>query len=177
MRRLVAVMLLGLAVAGCRGIIPESGGAAPGQPPAPGPASGPREAITYEAGPCFGSCPVYSFTVNPDGRGSFTGKTFTTVTGERSFELTPEQYDAFAAALAPYRPARGTTRRYAHGEPGCERAATDMPSTEIRWRAAETTTLHYYFGCDREANQAMADAIGNAPDLIPALAPLIGARP
>lgn len=177
MRRLGAVMLLSVAVAGCRGIIPESGGAAPGQPPASGPAPAAREAISYEAGPCFGSCPVYSFTVSPDGRGHFTGKNFTTVTGERSFELTPAQYDAFAAALAPYRPARGT-RRYAHGEPGCERAATDMPSAEISWRGgAEAATLYYYFGCDREANQAMADVIGNAPDLIPALAPLIGARP
>ncbi|WP_343519698.1 DUF6438 domain-containing protein [Sphingomonas sp.] len=175
MRRLVAVMLLGLAVAGCRGIIPERGGASPGAAPAPAPVRG--EAITYEAGPCFGRCPVYSFTVSPDGRGRFTGRNFTAVVGERSFELTAAQYDAFAAALAPYRPARGTTRRYAHGEPGCEQAATDMPSAEVSWRAGETTTLHYYFGCDREANQAMADAIGNAPDLIPALAPLIGARP
>lgn len=172
MRRLVAVALLGLAVAGCRGIIPESGGPAPASVPMP------RQAITYEAGPCFGSCPVYSFTVRPDGSGSFTGKRFTAVTGKRSFQLTPAEYDAFAAALAPYRPARGTTRRYSHGEPGCEQAATDMPGTEIRWRADDdTATLYYYFGCDGEANRAMADAIGNAPDLIPALAPLIGERP
>lgn len=175
MKRLVAVALLGAAVAGCRGIIPERGGGTPGQPPAPTPV--PHETISYEAGPCFGSCPVYSFTVGPDGRGRFTGKNFTTVTGERSFELTQAQYDAFAAAIAPYRPARGT-RRYSHGEPGCEQAATDMPSAEIRWRGgADAATLYYYFGCDREANAEMADAIGNAPDLIPALAPLIGARP
>ena len=175
MRRLVAITLLGLAVAGCRGIIPERGGAAPGTAPAP--ATAPGEAISYAAGPCFGSCPVYAFTIHPEGRGSFTGKNFTAVTGERSFELTREQYDAFAATLVPYRPARGTTRRYSHGEPGCEQAATDMPSAEIRWHGTETTALYYYFGCDREANRAMADAIGNAPDLIPALAALIGERP
>lgn len=172
MKRLVAVALLGAAVTGCRGIIPGGGG------PASRPAPAPLPTISYAAGPCFGACPVYSFTVGPDGNGSFTGKRFTSATGERSFQVTPDQYAAFAAALAPYRPARGTTRRYSHGEPGCEQAATDMPSAEIRWGAGgDAATLHYYFGCDREANRAMADAIGNAPDLIPALAPLIGARP
>ncbi|HSX54767.1 MAG TPA: hypothetical protein VLG14_05655, partial [Sphingomonas sp.] len=77
-----------------------------------------------------------------------------------------------------YRPATGRTRRYSHGEPGCERAATDMPSAEVRWRARRsTTTLYFDFGCDRDANHAMAEAIGNAPDLIPALGTLIGPRP
>ena len=53
-----------------------------------------------------------------------------------------------------------------------------MPSAEIRWgTGGDAATLYYYFGCDRETNGQMADAIGNAPDLIPALAPLIGARP
>lgn len=149
-------------------------------PPAPTsparPVSG--EAIEYQTGPCFGSCPVYRFQVNSNGTGSFTGIRFTAVTGQRSFRVTPEQAAALAQSLAPYRPATGRTRRYAHGEPGCTQAATDMPSAEIRWRGRRsTTTLYFDFGCDRDANHAMAAAIGNAPDLIPALAPLIGARP
>jgi Domain of unknown function (DUF6438) len=136
------------------------------------------EEIEYQTGPCFGSCPVYRFQISPDGTGSFTGIRFTAVTGQRSFRVTPEQAAALARSLAPYRPETGRTRRFSHGEPGCTQAATDMPSAEVRWRGRRsTTTLYFDFGCDRDANHAMAAAIGNAPDLIPALGPLIGARP
>lgn len=192
MKRIV-IALLGLGTSACIPQVTPPGGAPrpPAAPRPPGnsgtplsqtpaapvrPVSG--EAIEYQTGPCFGRCPVYRFQVSPDGMGNFTGIRFTAVTGQRSFRATPEQVAALAQLLAPWRPATGRTRRYAHGEPGCERAATDMPSAEIRWRGRRsTTTLYFDFGCDRETNHAMAAALGNAPDLIPALGPLIGARP
>ncbi|WP_423606959.1 DUF6438 domain-containing protein [Sphingomonas sp. MS122] len=179
MRRLVAVMLLGVAVTGCRGIIPERGGAAAGAGPASAPAREAITAIEYEAGPCFGKCPVYSFSVSSDGAGTFIGLHNTQVSGERDFRLTPAEFEAFAAALAPYRPAPATERSYAPGRPECPMGATDLPSVSVRWEYADarTSQLRYNFGCNGEANRAMADALGNAPDLIPALAPLIGARP
>lgn len=190
----IAIILVGLGTSACIPQVVPPGGAPrppvaprpqtpppqPYTPPAPTsparPVSG--EAIEYQTGPCFGSCPVYRFQVSPDGMGSFTGIRFTAVTGQRSFRVTPEQAARLAQSLAPYRPPTARTRRFAHGEPGCERAATDMPSAEVRWRGRRsTTTLYFDFGCDRDANHAMAAAIGNAPDLIPALGPLIGARP
>lgn len=185
----IAIALLAMGTAGC---IPQATppGGAPRPPAAPrperpapqNPAAPVRpvtnEAIEYQTGPCFGRCPVYRFQVSPNGMGSFTGIRFTAVTGQRSFRVTPGQAAALAQSLAPYRPATGRTRRFSHGEPGCEQAATDMPSAEVRWRGRRsTTTLYFDFGCDRENNHAMAAAIGNAPDLIPALAPLIGPRP
>ena len=190
----IAIALLGLGTAGCIPQVTPPGGAprppaapprAPAAPLAPAheaPTAPVRpvigEAIEYQTGPCFGRCPVYRFQVSPNGLGNFTGIRFTAVTGQRSFRVTPDQAAALAQRVAPYRPATGRTRRYAHGEPGCERAATDMPSAEVRWRGRRsTTTLYFDFGCDRDANHAMAAAIGNAPDLIPALGPLIGARP
>ncbi|APR51195.1 hypothetical protein CA223_16500 [Sphingomonas koreensis] len=188
----IAILLAGLGTSACIPQVSPPGGS-PRPPVAPRPQAPPPytprppetpkppvsgEAIEYQTGPCFGSCPVYRFQVNPNGTGNFTGIRFTAVTGQRSFRVTPQQAAALAQSLAPWRPATGRTRRYAHGEPGCERAATDMPSAEIRWRGRRsTTTLYFDFGCDRDANHAMAAAIGNAPDLIPALAPLIGARP
>jgi hypothetical protein len=116
-------------------------------------------------------------TVRPDGSGIFDGKRFTAVHGERSFTLSRAQYDAFAARLAPYRPASGDVR-YAMGEPNCRNAATDMPSVDIRWTRAigDSQALHFYFGCDLEKNRAMRDALGQAPDALPIEA-LIGARP
>lgn len=160
--------LAALALAGCVG----PGGGGPG-----GPVPVESDSISYETGPCFGACPVYAVTVRPDGTGLFVGKRFTTVTGEREFRLSRAQYDAFAAKLAPYRPGSGEVR-YAHGEPNCRQAATDMPSVDIRWTRAigDSQALHYYFGCEMEKNRAMADAIGNAPDILPIEA-LIGERP
>ncbi|NML07430.1 DUF6438 domain-containing protein [Sphingomonas sp. G-3-2-10] len=136
------------------------------------------DSITYETGPCFGRCPVYSITLRPDGSGVFTGKNFTAVAGERAFKLTPAEYQAFAGRLQPYRPESGE-RRYSHGEKGCEQAVTDMPSVDIRWTRAigDSQSLYFYYGCVGEKNRAMADALGSATDDIPALEALIGERP
>jgi hypothetical protein len=151
----------------------------PGAPPPETPAPVPIESdsISYETGPCFGACPVYSVTVRPDGSGIFNGIRFTEVTGERGFQLTPAQYEAFAASLAPWRPESGE-RRYAPGEPGCEMAATDMPSVSVRWTRAigDSQALHYYFGCDMDRNEAISQALGHAPELLP-IEDLIGERP
>ncbi len=166
--RWALVLAAGLVLSGCakRG---------PAPPPAPPPAAA-VETIRYEAGACFGRCPMFAFSVSSDGRGVFEGKRFTAVEGKHAFAVTPEQYAAFAAALAPYRPASGE-KRYEHGSPLCERVATDMPSVDVRWeRAGAEQHLYYYFGCDMEKHEAMADALGNAPDLLP-LGELIGERP
>lgn len=134
------------------------------------------EMLRYTTSPCFGACPVYTVTVRPDGTGTFEGQRHTAVTGVRDFRVTPAQYEAFLARLAPYRPRSGTVR-IAPGEPGCGQAATDLPSVEVQWDGkAGHRALSYYFGCDRERNQRMADALGSAPDLLP-IASLIGARP
>ncbi|MEI9851019.1 MAG: DUF6438 domain-containing protein [Sphingomonas sp.] len=127
--------------------------------------------------PASAPAPVYSVTVRPDGTGVFNGIRFTQVSGERSFRITPAQYEAFAAQLAPYRPASGE-RRYSHGEPGCEQAATDMPSASVTWTRAigDSQKLYYYFGCEMERNAPIAAAVGNAPDALPIEA-LIGRQP
>jgi hypothetical protein len=157
-----------LALAGC---------VRPGTPDTGRPVPIEGDSISYTTGPCFGACPVYSVMVRPDGTGVFEGKRFTAVTGERRFTLSPAQYAAFAARLAPYRPASGEVR-YAHGEPNCSQAVTDMPSVDVTWTRAigDSQRLYFYFGCDRQKNRAMADALGNAPDALP-IGELVGAHP
>ena len=66
------------------------------------------ESITFQAGACFGRCPIYNVTVRSDGTGTFEGVNFTAVRGSRDFRLTARQYQAFARHLAPIRPARGS---------------------------------------------------------------------
>jgi hypothetical protein len=120
--------------------------------------------ISYAAGPCFGACPVFRVTVNSDGTGIFEGGRYAAVTGERRFTITPAQFRAFAARLAPYRPAAGE-RHYA-GET-CRRMATDQDSVEIVWRGAGEQRLNVYYGCDMETNRAMFERLRSAPTLLP----------
>lgn len=130
-----------------------------------GPMAIPAETITFETGPCFGACPVYRLVVNSDGSGTFEGRRFTAVTGTRPFRATPAQYRAFAAQLAPLRPAGGTVR-YA-GET-CRTTATDMPSAEVTWRSRRGTQgLYFYYGCDMERNRAIGERLSAAPALLP----------
>jgi len=166
MRQGLVLGLAAVALAGCvRG----------GGPGGPVPIEG--DSIRYETGPCFGACPVYAVTVRPDGTGVFEGRRFTAVTGTRSFRLTRAQYDAFAARLAPYRPASGEMR-YARGEANCRQVATDMPSVEVTWTRAigDSQRLYFYYGCDMERNRAMAEALGHAPDALP-IHDLVGEHP
>lgn len=193
MRLLVAMVFGGTLLGGC---IPQvapperparPAPARPSRPAPPPPASGGTpagpsapvvrdEMIRYATSPCFGACPVYTVTVRPDGTGTFEGQRFTAVTGARDFRVSPAQYDAFLTRLAPYRPRSGSVR-YAPGEANCGQAATDMPSVEVQWDGKSGHRgLSFYFGCDRERNRGMADALGSAPDLLP-IAGLIGARP
>lgn len=123
------------------------------------------DSIRYETGPCFGACPVYQVTVHADGNGTFEGRRFTAVEGTRAFRATPAQFRAFAAHLAPIRPAHGSVR---YAGDMCGMMATDLPSAEVSWTGSgETQSLYFYFGCDMERNQALAERLRAAPGLLP----------
>ena len=166
-------IILGVAAVALGGCIPPGRG--PQGPGGPVPIEG--DSITYETSPCFGACPVYSVTVRPDGSGVFEGKRFTAVTGEKAFRLTPAQYDAFAAKLAPYRPASGQVR-YAPGEKNCEPAVTDASSVDVTWTRAigDSQGLYFYYGCRAEKNRPLGQALGDAVEGLP-IHDLIGERP
>jgi hypothetical protein len=151
---MVGVAALALLASGCMTV------------PAERPVAIESDSISYETGPCFGACPVFKVTVSPDGRGTFEGRQYTAVQGKRQFRLTPAQYRAFAAQLAPLRPAEGVVRM--SGE-ACTQMATDLPSAEVTWfsQIGNSQSLYFYFGCDMEKNQAMAQRIRSAPSLLP----------
>lgn len=131
------------------------------------------ESIRYEAGPCFGACPIYSVTVRSDGTGTFEGVNFTAVRATREFRVSPRQYQAFARHLAPIRPARGSID---YNGSRCRTMATDMDSATVTWTSRSgTRRLHLYYGCDLERNRALARRLRSAPDLLP-IGDFIGAR-
>ena len=171
MRQWMALGAAALVLAGC---------ARDGRPDLPdAPVAIEADSIRYETSMCFGACPVYAVTLRPDGTGIFEGKRFTTVTGTREFKLSKAEYDAFAAKLAPYRPASGTVLYTPADKKNCAQAATDLPGVDVVWTRAigDSQSLSYYFGCDMDKNQDMAEAIGSAPEEVSALEALIGPRP
>jgi hypothetical protein len=126
----------------------------------------PVETITFRSGACFGRCPIYEVTVNSNGSATFTGINFTAVAGARPFSITAAQYRAFAAHLAPLRPAHGN-RDY-RGPPLCRQIATDMPSADVTWRSRRgEQRLHFYYGCDMEKNRFIIRRLSSAPGLLP----------
>jgi hypothetical protein len=131
------------------------------------------QTIVYETAPCYGACPIYRVTVGSDGTGIFTGIRHTATTGDRKFPVTPEQFAAFAAALAPYRP-QGK-RDVTPGQPECNDTVTDMPSVTVKWQDARADELSYYYGCRPATGPAMAEALKAAPSTLP-IADFIGKR-
>lgn len=132
------------------------------------------ETISYEAGPCFGACPIYKVTVRSDGTATFEGINFTAVRGVRQFRVTPREYRAFANHLAPIRPARGSIDY--NGSDRCRVMATDMDSATVTWVSRRgTQRLHLYYGCDLERNRALARRLRAAPGLLP-IGDFIGPR-
>ncbi len=163
-------VIMGLAAMAASGL---TACAAIGDPQDGQPVALESETIRYETTPCFGTCPVYAVTIAPDGKGTFEGKRFTAVTGIRTFQATPAAYRAFAARLAPYRPA-GSEMLYQPGTPNCDNAPTDAPSIDVVWSelSGGRQHLNFYYGC---GSRAMRDALRAAPALLP-IGPLIGEK-
>jgi hypothetical protein len=152
--------ILGLAgaaaLSGCASVAANGGGLPLVQTP---------QSVSYETGPCFGACPVYRVTVRTDGTGVFEGRRFTSVEGERRFTVTPAQYNAFVAQLAPVRPARGDVR---YDPSTCGSFATDLPTVQVAWsEGADSQSLYYNHGCDMEKNRALSERLRDAPKLLP----------
>lgn len=123
------------------------------------------ETISYSTSMCFGTCPVYTVTLGPDGQGIFNGERFTAVTGERRFQATPEQVRAVTAALAKIRP--DGDREIVPGKPDCGDFATDMPGATVRWQGAGgTSSLQFNYGCGMK-NRKVADTLRAVPDMLP----------
>ena len=81
------------------------GGCATARDAGPAPVA---DTISFSAGACFGTCPIYRVVVEPDGSGVLYPQKFTSVPGETRFTVTPLQYRKLRDGLAPFRPMTGT---------------------------------------------------------------------
>ncbi|WP_380872690.1 hypothetical protein ACFB49_36070 [Sphingomonas sp. DBB INV C78] len=126
--------------------------------------------ITIAAGPCFGSCPVYSSRITPIGAVRFVGTRFVAKPGEQTLTADADTFREIAEMLAPYRPT--VDRRI--GPEECDNFRTDAPSWTVQWtdKAGATVSLAFSLGCTDMRYLPIADAIKAANDLLP-IAPLV----
>jgi len=89
--------------------------------------------ISLERRPCFGTCPVYTVTLEGSGVVRFEGVRFVKDTGTSVGTVPPARVDSLLAELE----AAGYftfADRYAMGDPSCPRYVTDLPTivTQVR---------------------------------------------
>jgi hypothetical protein len=108
---------------------PSAGGGAADARPAP---AADTTSVSLERRPCFGTCPVYTVRIDGSGAVVFEGRRFVADSGTFSGTIPKVSVDSLLAELD----AEGYFRladRYAAGQPGCGRYATDLPTvvTEV----------------------------------------------
>ena len=115
--------------------------------PSPPQASTEMESVTLERGPCFGTCPVYTVTLDRAGNVRFEGRRFVVNTGVATATVARAQVDSLFAELETIR-YFDLADSYRTGDPGCERYATDLPTviTEVR-ASGRTKRVEHDRGC------------------------------
>lgn len=56
--------------------------------------------ITMQKGSCFGSCPVYSMSIDKMGYATYDGERFTDKMGKHGMQIAPDKFQAIASAFA-----------------------------------------------------------------------------
>jgi hypothetical protein len=130
-----------------------------------GAGSEPPRQVTFETTPCFGSCPVFSLTLDADGHGIYQGGRFVKTKGRHEFSASPKQVRAFFDRLRPFRPRGAATYDMANC-PGP--AHTDAPSVKVRWiSATRADSLDWYLGCQVAALKDIEPDLQNAWQELP----------
>ena len=106
-----------------------------------------QETIRYSSSPCFGTCPIYSVEITPEGTVHFNGKQYTKVVGTQDLTVDPLVYKKLQQELKTYRP---------------------ETSAYLAWIRADgsMTRLSHYTGCISPANIELNKLIDKLPKLI-----------
>jgi hypothetical protein len=124
-------------------------------------ASAQPASIGYSVGPCFGFCPVYSVEADASGEVTFIGEQNTAQSGEKVGRIDTSDYRKAVEALAPFRPAEGTT-----ADVECGMRATDQQQYRITWQGVSDgpeTVLNYYSGCRSQEAQRLRAVLNGLP--------------
>jgi len=104
--------------------------------------------VSFERGPCFGTCPAYILTVFADGSVAYNGVNFVLAEGNRETTLSPEQLAQLHRAVVQ--------ADFFDLDDRYEVAATDLPSilTTVSMNGQTKTIYHYGLGCGSDLDLA-----------------------
>lgn len=122
------------------------------------------DVVTLERTPCFGTCPVYTVTLDRSGAVRFEGRRFVADSGVSTGTVARARVDSLFTELAAagY---FGFADSYRSGDPACERYATDLPTviTEVRL-GDRRKRIEHDRGC-AGAPQALSDIEGRIDEV------------
>jgi len=121
------------------------------------------ESIGYSVTPCYGTCPVYTTAVTPEGHVTFEGRHHVAARGRHHREAGPIAFRRMSRALAPYRPRPGTTMA-TH----CKQQLGHQPGYRIVWTARDGshTVLTHDRGCISPVNAGLNRTMDGLPRLL-----------
>ena len=107
---------------------------------------------------CYGRCPIYDLTIEPDGKVIFEGKGWTATIGKAEDKLNAEQLKQLAVEIekADF---FSFDEDYGYNSKNCPSLATDMPGVllHIKLNGREKTVNHYH-GCIEKDSSKHSDS-------------------
>jgi len=112
---------------------------------------------------CYGTCPIYSVSIDAQGTVHFFGDKFVEFTGAHDSSISNEQY----ARLARAAQVLSTLKDDYSPEHGCKRYVTDAPSVTVSLQSASLDKhVRVYLGCDDDTVRADIAKLGEVVELI-----------
>jgi hypothetical protein len=136
----------------------------------------PARVLFFQLGTASGNR-FYQFQVHSDGFAMFVGERGTAHHGPQTFRVTPEQFEAFRAAVAPYHAAGDHMMQ---DDKLCGQLYNpDRRSFMVSWSTTDGPDQDFLSideGCDPTRYGEMLRVLSRVPKIFPQLAPLIGSK-
>ncbi|OCY54580.1 hypothetical protein BFR81_01195 [Acinetobacter pittii] len=120
-----------------------------------------EETISYTTTRCFGTCPVYTASIQPNGVVHFNGIMFTKTEGEKVTKVSRDTYNKISNELKNFRPNTGAIV----DNQDCDDKISDQQSVNIVWKNKKgvETKLNHYYGCMDDSNKRLTQIIKKLP--------------
>ncbi len=121
--------------------------------------------LKMERSACYGRCPIYDLTVQPDGKVIFEGKFWTKTTGKAEDKLTEEQLKRLINEIEKAN-FFSFDNAYNYDSKNCPNLATDMPGVTLKINLnGKEKTINHYQGCFENDKPKDNSSSGKAEDL------------
>lgn len=119
--------------------------------------------LTMKRTGCYGTCPIYTLNIQPNGKVSFDGEGFTKVMGKAESSLDEEKIKQIIAEIdkADFYSLKDF---YTEDSGNCPLSATDNPTVTlfVKLKGKEKTITHY-LGCRSEINPSKGRGLSIFP--------------